>query len=63
MDSATLNTIMGVARAVIPAVITYANQKGLLTGTNIDDLFNALVVLGSAGWSIYSNTVGSPAKK
>ncbi len=50
-----INTINGVVRAVLPAILAYAVGKGWLTQSQVADVTAAIVTLIAAGWSIQSN--------
>lgn len=50
-----LNTINGVLRAVVPAILAYAVGKGWITQSMVGDITAAVVTLVSAGWSVKTN--------
>lgn len=57
MDS---NSIAGVIRAIVPAVLAYAVGKGWIGETSVTDITAACVAIASAVWSILSNRPKAP---
>lgn len=49
------NTINGVLRALIPAVLAYAVGKGWIPAGAVADITSAAVAIGAAIWSVLSN--------
>ena len=54
------NTISGILRAVIPAILAYVVAKGYLSQSAVADVTSAIVTLAAAVWSVSTNL---PAKK
>lgn len=52
MDS---NSISGIIRAIVPAILAYAVGKGYITESVAVDITAAAVAVGAAIWSIVSN--------
>ncbi len=55
----TLNQVNGIIRAVVPAILAYFVASGKLPDdfvSNVTTALVALVTIGSAGWSFYSNS-------
>ncbi len=50
-----LNSINGVIRAIVPAVLAYCVGKGWIGETSVTDITAAAVAVASAVWSIVSN--------
>lgn len=50
-----LNTVMGVVRAIVPAVCAYAVGKGWIGSGAVADITAAAVAIVSAVWSVVSN--------
>lgn len=50
-----MNTINGVIRAVVPALLAYAVGRGWISAGSVGDITAAVVALASAAWSITSN--------
>lgn len=49
------NTINGVLRAVIPAILAYAVGKGWLQQAQVNDLTCAIITIAAAIWSVKTN--------
>jgi uncharacterized membrane protein HdeD (DUF308 family) len=56
----TANQINGILRAIVPAGVAFAVGKGWIAQSNATDLITALVALGSAVWSVYTNIEAKP---
>lgn len=54
----TQNQLMGILRAVVPALLSYAVAKSWITESTVADVTAAVVTLGAAGWSVASNAEG-----
>lgn len=54
-----LNTINGILRALVPAVLAYAVGKGWITQGSVGDIMAAVLAIASAAWSVKTNL---PAK-
>lgn len=50
-----LNTINGVLRAVVPALLAFAVGKGWIAESAVTDITTAAVAIAAAVWSIVSN--------
>lgn len=50
-----LNSINGVLRAIVPAVLAYAVGKGWIPASSVSDITAAAVALAAAVWSIKTN--------
>ena len=48
------NTINGVLRAVVPAVLAYLVGKGYVAETAVADITAATVAVAAAIWSVFS---------
>ncbi len=51
-----LNTINGIIRAVVPAVLAYFVAKGAITSDAVGLIVTAAIAVAAAVWSIQSNT-------
>ena len=49
------NTINGVLRAVVPAVLAYAVARGWVTQGSVGDITAAVVTIAAAIWSVFTN--------
>lgn len=54
----TQNQVMGVLRAVLPALFAYAVARGWISQSSVADVSAAILTLAAAGWSVYSNLEG-----
>ncbi len=50
-----LNTLNGILRAVIPAILAFAVGKGWISQGTVGDITAAIVTLVAAAWSVKSN--------
>lgn len=50
-----LNTVNGVIRAIVPALLAYAVGKGWVSAGSVGDITAAVVAAAAAFWSIRSN--------
>lgn len=50
-----LNSINGVVRALVPAILAYAVGKGWIAETSVADLTAGVVAVVAAVWSVISN--------
>lgn len=50
-----MNSINGILRAVVPAVLAYAVGKGWIGASAVADITSAVVAVAAALWSIFSN--------
>lgn len=50
-----MNSVNGVIRAVVPALLAYAVGKGWISAGSVGDITAAIVAVASAVWSITSN--------
>lgn len=51
----TQNQLMGILRAVVPAMVAYLVAKGWVSDSNAADVGAAIITIGSAVWSVVSN--------
>lgn len=49
------NSIAGVLRAVVPAILAYVVAKGWIAETAVADITAATVAVAAAVWSVFSN--------
>jgi len=54
------NTINGVLRAVLPAVLAYAVGKGWVNAGSVGDISAAIVAIAAAVWSVKTNKPVQP---
>lgn len=54
-----LNTINGVLRAVVPALLAFAVGKGWISSGAVGDITAAAVAIAAAVWSVVSNKPSS----
>lgn len=54
-----MNMINGILRALVPAGVAYAVGRGWLSESSAASVAAAIIAIGSAGWSIHSNTPSS----
>lgn len=54
-----LNSISGVIRAIVPALLAYCVGKGWIAETSVADITAGAVAVASAIWSIVSNRPSS----
>lgn len=54
-QSIDLNTINGVIRAVVPAIMAYVVGHGWIGQGAVSDITAAALALAAAGWSIHTN--------
>lgn len=52
MDS---NTINGILRAIVPAMVAWLVGKGYIANDTAGDITASIVAIGSAIWSVISN--------
>ncbi|HEY6020781.1 MAG TPA: hypothetical protein VIY48_13065 [Candidatus Paceibacterota bacterium] len=50
-----LNSINGILRAVVPAILAYAVGKGWIPAGSVGDITAAVVAAAAAFWSVKSN--------
>lgn len=50
-----MNSVNGVLRAVVPAVLSYAVAKGWIGASAVADITAAVVAIAAAMWSVVSN--------
>lgn len=50
-----MNSISGVIRAIVPALLAYCVGKGWIAETSVADITAGAVAVASAVWSIVSN--------
>lgn len=50
-----INSINGVLRAVVPAILAYAVGKGWVGASAVADITSAVVAVAAALWSVLSN--------
>lgn len=50
-----MNSINGVLRAVVPAILAYAVGKGWIGASAVADITTAVVAVAAALWSVLSN--------
>ena len=55
-----MNTVNGVIRAVVPAVLAYAVGKGWIAAGTVGEITSAIVAIAAAAWSIFSNRQTPP---
>ncbi len=56
------NIVMGVLRAVVPGIVAYAVGRGWISSSSAGEIGAAVITLGAAAWSVYSNLDKSHAK-
>jgi hypothetical protein len=54
------NSVNGVLRAIVPAMLAYVVGKGYITDGTAADITAAVVALSSAIWSVSSNVSSKP---
>jgi len=57
------NAVMGILRAVVPAIIAYLVGAGIIPGDQAAALGSAILTIGAAGWSVVTNLETKPAVK
>lgn len=50
-----MDNITGPLRAVVPAFVAYMVGRGWIPAGSAADIGAAVIALGAAGWSVYSN--------
>lgn len=50
-----LNTINGVIRAIVPAILAYVVGKGWISAGSAGDITTAVVAIAAAIWSVRTN--------
>lgn len=50
-----LNSINGILRAVVPAVLAYAVGKGWISSSSVADITAGVVAVAAAIWSVITN--------
>lgn len=50
-----MNSINGVLRAVVPALLAYAVGNGWISAGAVGDITTAVVAVAAAVWSVFSN--------
>lgn len=58
-----LNTLNGVIRAVVPAVLAYLVGKNWIDAGSVGDITTAVVAVAAAVWSVTSNRPKPPTPK
>ncbi len=51
--------VTGILRALVPAFIAYAVGRGWVSASSAGEVGAAIITLGAAGWSVYTNTLAS----
>ena len=54
------NQVMGIARAVVPALVAYLVGKGYISASAAGDLGAAIITVLAATWSVASNVEAKP---
>jgi hypothetical protein len=49
------NAFMGIVRALVPALVAYLVGKGIVPSGEAADFGAALIAMGAAGWSVFTN--------
>ncbi len=53
------NQVTGILRAVVPATLAWVAAKGWIQESTVADVTAAVVTIGAAAWSIYTNSTQS----
>ncbi len=51
-----VNQVNGILRAIVPAALAWAVAKDWVTQNTVTDVTAAVVTIGAAAWSIYTNS-------
>lgn len=49
----------GILRAIVPAAVAYAVARGWISTSSAADVGAAVLTLGAAGWSVYTNSLAA----
>ena len=56
-----MNSLNGIIRALVPAVLAYAVGKGWISSSSVGDITAGVVAIAAAVWSVISNRPGKSA--